>query len=80
MKPCSATKPARDDVPEENHFLLDWYETEYAVALKVFGPDARLLQVQAVGSGKRDVAQDHDRYLAQAYEQEHGGGTTTRTS
>ena len=71
----SKTRPDQTEVPVKYHPLLDWYETDYSFPLKLFGPDAPLLGVQA-NSGSRDTSQDHDRYLAEATQNEpaNGGG------
>ncbi len=64
------TMPDRTDVPEKYHELLDWYDAEYAVQLKVLTPDSPLLHlVASKGSGKSDIAEHHDRYLNEAWEQ-----------
>ncbi|MCH7481761.1 MAG: hypothetical protein IIC31_02870 [Chloroflexi bacterium] len=57
------TRPDPRDVPQEYHELLDWYEAEHAPALKIFGPDAKLLKIEPGDSGLGDIGEHHDRYL-----------------
>jgi len=48
--------PERDEIPEPYHYLLDWYETEYAPAV----PKNRFAALyEAFGSG-RDLWKDED--------------------
>lgn len=68
------TKPAPEAVPQAYRYLLEWYEREYCSAKKPLLGLLReahpLLQIIGAGaSGRADVAERHDRYLAEG-----GGG------
>lgn len=53
--------PKRDDIPEQYRYLLDWYETEYALA----GKEGWLNGIfEMIGAGKEIFAgEDPDEYV-----------------
>lgn len=61
-----AEKPSRADVPPEYHYLLDWYEQEYARPAAPGEPDTDpLLSLCGLGKG---VYGDPDEYVRQLRE------------
>ncbi|MBI4202635.1 MAG: hypothetical protein HY532_05965 [Chloroflexi bacterium] len=67
------TMPSREDISEEYHSLLTWYEGEYAPEVKVFGPEAlaRWLSIKPVDTGLADLSVNHDKYLSEDYIEHH---------